>query len=89
MLPRIYNICVETYCVKLKCLHTCIMTLKLEFAKLLWTLANFLSFSFNRNFVSDIHAKTGQILNRGSAQQIGGSVGGGYDNTVAIKVHIW
>ena len=52
-------------------------------------LANFLSFSFNRNFVSDIHAKTGQILNRGSAQQIGGSVGGGYDNTVAIKVHIW
>jgi len=38
-----------------------------------------------KNFVSDIHAKTGQILNRGSAQQIGGSVGGGYDNTVAIK----
>ena len=41
---------------------------------------------FSRNFVSDIHAKTGQILNRGSAQQIGGSVGGGYDNTVAVKV---
>jgi len=38
-----------------------------------------------KNFVSDIHAKTGQILNRGSAQQIGGSVGGGYDNTVAVK----
>lgn len=38
--------------------------------------------------MSDIHAKTGQILNRGSAQQIGGSAGGGYDNTVAIKVHI-
>jgi len=38
-----------------------------------------------KNFVSDIHAKTGQILNRGSAQQIGGSAGGGYDNTVAIK----
>ena len=43
---------------------------------------------FSRNFVSDIHAKTGQILNRGSAQQIGGSVGGGYDNTVAVKVKI-
>lgn len=38
-----------------------------------------------KNFVSDIHAKTGQILNRGSAQQIGGSVGGGYDNTIALK----
>jgi len=38
-----------------------------------------------KNFVSDIHAKTGQILNRGSAQQIGGSVGGAYDNTVAVK----
>ena len=46
------------------------------------TLNNFLF----RNFVSDIHAKTGQILNRGSAQQIGGSVGGGYDNTIALKV---
>ena len=36
--------------------------------------------------MSDIHGKTGQILNRGSAQQIGGSVGGAYDNTVAVKV---
>ena len=43
---------------------------------------------FFRNFVSDIHAKTGQILNRGSAQQIGGSVGGAYDNTVAVKVEL-
>ena len=38
--------------------------------------------------MSDIHAKTGQMMNRGSAQQIGGSAGGGYDNTVAVKVHI-
>lgn len=38
-----------------------------------------------KNFVSDIHAKTGQMMNRGSAQQIGGSAGGGYDNTVAVK----
>ena len=49
---------------------------------------SFLIILICRNFVSDIHAKTGQILNRGSAQQIGGSAGGGYDNTVAIKVHI-
>ena len=39
-----------------------------------------------RNFVSDIHGKTGQILNKGSAQQIGGSAGGGYDNTIALRV---
>ena len=39
--------------------------------------------------MSDIHAKTGQILNRGSALQIVGSAGGGYDITVAIKVRIW
>ena len=47
-----------------------------------------LLYFFFRNFVSDIHAKTGQILNRGSAQQIGGSVGGAYDNTVAVKVEL-
>jgi hypothetical protein len=28
------------------------------------------------------------MMNRGSAQQIGGSAGGGYDNTVAVKVHM-
>ena len=38
--------------------------------------------------MSDIHAKTGQLMNKGSAQQIGGSVGGAYDNTVAVKVHV-
>jgi len=38
-----------------------------------------------KNFVSDISAKTGQLLNRGSAQQIGGSVGGAYDNVVVVK----
>ena len=27
-------------------------------------------------------------MNRGSAQQIGGSVGGAYDNTVAVKVEL-
>ena len=38
--------------------------------------------------MSDIHAKTGQLMNKGSAQQIGGSVGGAYDNTVAVKVYV-
>ena len=40
----------------------------------------------SRNFVADIHSKTGQILNRGtgSAQPVGGA----YDVQVSLKVQI-
>ena len=41
----------------------------------------------SRNFVADIHSKTGQILNRGtgSAQPVGGA----YDVQVSLKVQIF
>ena len=44
-------------------------------------------FSLYRNLVSDIHGKTGQLLNRGTgtAQQVGGA-GGAYDTQQMIRV---
>jgi hypothetical protein len=44
----------------------------------------------SRNFVSDIHGKTGQLIARGtgSAQQVGGA-GGAYDMQQTIRVLIF
>ena len=56
---------------------------------ILFFLINDLDFFLYRNLVSDIHGKTGQLLNRGTgtAQQVGGA-GGAYDTQQMIRVSL-
>ena len=53
-------------------------------------LISVLVFIPNRNLVSDIQGKAGQLLSRGtgSAQQVGGA-GGAYDNQQMIRVRFF
>ena len=59
-------------------------------ALILWPFLSASSFFPNRNLVSDIQGKAGQLLSRGtgSAQQVGGA-GGAYDNQQMIRVRFF
>ena len=59
-------------------------------ALVLWPFLSASSFFPNRNLVSDIQGKAGQLLSRGtgSAQQVGGA-GGAYDNQQMIRVRFF
>ncbi len=46
----------------------------------------FLTILLRRNFVIDIHSKTGQLLNKGSVQQVSGPTAGGYDFSQTVQV---
>jgi hypothetical protein len=51
------------------------------------------TFFSSRNFVVDIHQKTGQLMSRGSATQVGGAGGGGgggadYSGTLQVSTRV-